>query len=97
MKIKKAVVKKEINTDEDIEIYQNTKFEKNVRCRKVISVGESWDINARNIDAWNIDAWNINAWNIICEKRIKKEKKAKTFCRIFVDGKSKLKRKEHKC
>ena len=46
--------------------------------------------------AGNIDAWDINAMDIICEKRIKKTKMAKTFCRSFIQNKSKLKRKEWK-
>ena len=52
------------------------------------------NIKAKNIDAWNIDAWDIDAWDIICEKRIKKSNKAKTFSRIFIQNKSKLERKE---
>ena len=64
MKIKQAVVKREINTDKDIEIFQTTKFEKRVKCRNIICVGERWDIDARDINAWNIDARDINAWNI---------------------------------
>ena len=55
---------------------------------------DAWDIKAKNIDAWNIDAWDIDAWDIICEKRIKKSNKAKTFSRIFIQNKSKLERKE---
>ena len=52
------------------------------------------NINARNINARNIDALDINAWNIVCEKRIKKTEKCTTKARIFIQEKSKLKRKE---
>jgi hypothetical protein len=52
------------------------------------------DINAENIDAGNIDARNINAGNIICESRKKKSKTCKTIARVFVQGRSKLERKE---
>ena len=56
----------------------------------------AWDINARDINARDIDARDIYAWDIICEKRIKKTEMAKTFCRSFIQNKSKLKRKEWK-
>ena len=62
------------------------------------------DIDARNINAADINAWDINAldinaadiiaWNIICEKRIKKTETSKTICRVFVQNKFKLERKE---
>jgi len=57
------------------------------------------NINARDITAWNITAWNINAGNInardiICESRKKKIKTNRTISRVFVQGKSKLERKE---
>ena len=70
---------------------------------------DAWNIDARNIDAWNIDARNIvaenidaenidarniDAWDIICEKRIKKFKTAKTICRVYLQSKSKLSKKE---
>ena len=59
----------------------------------------AWDINAGNINAWDIDAGNINAgninaWDIICESRKKKSKTNKTIARVFVQGRSKLERKE---
>ena len=72
----------------------------NIEARNI----DAWDINAWNINAWNIDAWNIDAGNIearnidagniICEKRIKKNPENKTFARIFITERSKLKRKE---
>jgi bifunctional N-acetylglucosamine-1-phosphate-uridyltransferase/glucosamine-1-phosphate-acetyltransferase GlmU-like protein len=40
MKIKTAIVRKEISTDKDLEIYQNTTFKKNIRCRNIICIGE---------------------------------------------------------
>jgi hypothetical protein len=52
------------------------------------------NIDARNINAWNINARNIDAWNIICETRKKKTKESKTIARVFVQGRSKLERKE---
>lgn len=54
------------------------------------------NINARNIDARNIDAWAIDARNIVCERRIKKSKTVKTISRVFIQEKSKIKRKEQK-
>jgi hypothetical protein len=69
----------------------------------------AWNIDALNISAWNIDAndisaWNIDAWDIdakdidaldiICERRIKKFKESKTICRVFIQNKSQLERKE---
>ncbi|GEM_PF-3342935 len=65
----------------------------------------AWNIDARNIDAGNIDARNINAGNIdarnidagniICETRVKKDKKCKTIAIIYIKNKNKIKRKEH--
>ena len=55
---------------------------------------DAQDIDALNINALNINAQDINAQDIICEKRIKKDKTNKTFCRIFIENKSKLVRKE---
>jgi hypothetical protein len=59
----------------------------------------AWDINAGNIDARDIDARdinarNINAWDIICESRKKESKTSKTIARVFIQGRSKLERKE---
>ena len=59
----------------------------------------AWDIDAGDIIAWDIDAGNINAgninaWDIICESRKKKSKTNKTIARVFVQGRSKLERKE---
>jgi len=65
---------------------------------------DAWDINAGDIDVGNINARDINAGNInardidamdiICEKRIKAEKEYKTICRVFVQNKFSLERKE---
>ena len=52
------------------------------------------NINAENINARDIDAWDINAWDIICQKRIKKSKDVKTICRVFVQGRFDIKKKE---
>ena len=59
----------------------------------------AWDIDAENINArdivtGNIDARDIDAMDIVCEKRTKKTTKAKTFARIFIQNRSKNKRKE---
>ena len=64
LQIKQSVVEEKIDTDEDIELYQNTTFREDIKCRNIISVGEKWNIDARNINAWDIDARNINAGNI---------------------------------
>jgi hypothetical protein len=55
---------------------------------------DAWDIDAEDINAWDIDARDIDALYIICEKRIKKSETAKTKARIFIQGISKLERKE---
>ena len=55
---------------------------------------DAWDINAGDINAGNINSGNINAGDIICEKRTKKTKNAKTIARILIQEKSKLKREE---
>jgi hypothetical protein len=55
---------------------------------------KAWDINAGDINARNIDAWDIKAWDIICESRKKKTKESRTIARVFVQGRSKLERKE---
>ena len=52
------------------------------------------DINAWDINAWNIDAGDINAWDIVCEKRILKSKTAKTICRVFVQERNKIEKKD---
>jgi hypothetical protein len=82
----------------------------NIDARDICALDISaWDIDAGNINAWNINAWNINAWNInagnidarninagniICETRKKKTKESRTIARVFVQGRSKLERKE---
>jgi hypothetical protein len=66
MKIKNKTVKKAIDTEKDLEIYQDTKFEKDIKCRNIICVGGRWNINCWNIDCHNIDCNNINCWNINC-------------------------------
>jgi hypothetical protein len=63
-KITESIVKEKIDTDKDIWIYQDTKFEQSVRCKNIISIGEYWDINARDINAGDIYAWDINARDI---------------------------------
>ena len=55
---------------------------------------DAWDIDAKDIDAMNIDAYDIDARDIVCESRIKKSKKAKTICRVYVKNRSQLERKE---
>lgn len=77
-------VKGDLILTEDFKIDKNLVVEGNIR-----SAGGKW-----NIDAVDIDAVDIDARDIICEKRIKKTKDAKTICRIFIDNKSKLDRKE---
>jgi hypothetical protein len=103
-KITESIVKEKIDTDKDIWIYQDTKFEQSVRCKNIISIGEYWDINARDINAgdiyaWDINAWDINAgdinaWDILCESRKYKLKESKTICRIYIKDRSKIKKKE---
>jgi len=100
------ILEKDTTFKESIKVEGNIKGYSDL---KVLGDIDAWDINARNINAWNIDAkniiawdinawdinaWDIHAWNIICEKRIKKNKTSKTICRIFVQNKSKLERKE---
>jgi len=63
---------------------------RNINARNI----SAWNIVALNINARNINAWNIDAWNIICEKRIKKYEAAKTICRVFIQNKSDLEKKE---
>lgn len=41
---------------------------------------------------YNITANDISAFNIICETRKKKDSSSKTFCRIYITNKSKIKR-----
>ena len=55
---------------------------------------DAGNINAGDINAGNINAGDINAWDIICEKRIKKDAKNKTICRVYVKNRSKKLLKE---
>ena len=69
MDVKEPIITEEIDTEEDLILYQDTTFKKNVTCRNIISKGERWnidagDITARNINTENITARDINAWNI---------------------------------
>ena len=74
---------------------------RNINARNINAWNiNAWNINARDIDAWNInamdiDALNIDAGNIICESRKKKTASSKTLARIYIQNKSKIKRKEH--
>ena len=56
---------------------------------------DALNIKAHDINALNIDALDINAYYIICETRRKKTPNSKTFCKVFVQDKSKLERKYH--
>ena len=56
---------------------------------------DALDIKAHDINARNIDAHDINSYYIICETRRKKTKKSTTFCKVFVQNRSKLERKYH--
>ena len=108
-KFKSLVLTKDTVFKESIEVDGNITCEGGRWSLKVIGNIVALDINARNVDARNINAWDIDAWNIIarnidarnidamdivCEKRTKKTTKAKTFARIFVQNRSKNKRKE---
>ena len=83
----------------DVEGKDGERFNINARNIDAGNIN-AWNIDARNINAldinaWNIDAWNIDARNIICETRVKKDKKCKTIARIYIKNRSKIKRKEH--
>ena len=68
---------------------------RNINARNIDALDISaLDIVALDISALDISAWNIDAWNIICEKRIKKYEAAKTICRVFIQNKSDLEKKE---
>jgi len=84
-----------IKVEGNIKGYYNLKVAGNINAWD-INAGNinAWDINAGNIDAGNIDARNINAWDIVCEKRIKARKEYKTICRVFVQDKSSIERRE---
>ena len=90
---------KGIETKGDVVLTGNVKINGNLKCGNISCEGGDWDIDAGDIDAGDINAWNINAWNInagdiICEKRIKKSENNKTIAYMFVQNRSKLKRKE---
>ena len=87
----------------DLILKENTVFEESIKVEGDIlgryNLTVKGDINAMDINAWNINAMDINAmdinaWDIICEKRIKKSKDAKTICRVFIQEKSKIERGE---
>ena len=89
-----------IKVEGNIRGYFNLKVARDIVARNIDAMDivarniDAWDIDAWDIDAWDINARNIDAWDIICEKRIKKSKTAKTICRVFITNKSELKRKE---
>jgi len=85
------ILKKDTTFNESIKVEGSIRGDFNL---KVVGNIDAGNIDAGNIDAGNIDAGNIDARDIICEKRIKKTEKARTFCRVFIQDKSKIKRKE---
>ena len=88
-KFKELILEQDTIFDESIEV------EESIKCKNGnFSIKVAGNIYAGNINARNIDALDINAWNIVCEKRIKKTEKCTTKARIFIQEKSKLKRKE---
>ena len=88
-KFKSLVLTKDTVFDESIEVDGNITCEGGRWSLKVIG-----NIVALDIVTGNIDAENIDAMDIVCEKRTKKTTKAKTFARIFIQNRSKNKRKE---
>jgi len=80
---------------EDLILTENTTFNEDIKVEGDIKGPFNLKVIG-NIDAWDIDARDIEAWNIICEKRIKKSKMAKTVCGIYIKNKSKIKIKNHK-
>jgi len=86
-----TIFKESIKVEGDIKGYFNLRVIGDIDARDI----NARNINAGDINAGDINARNINAWDIICESRIKKSKMAKTFCRIYIKNKSKLKKKEH--
>ena len=101
------IIKGDLILTEDTTFTESIKVEGNIKGYYNLKVAgniNAWDINARNIDAWdinagdidvgNINARDIDAMDIICEKRIKAEKEYKTICRVFVQNKFSLERKE---
>lgn len=70
MDIKQARVKEEINVDEELVLFQDTVFEKDIKCKDIICTNKRWNIVAGDINAWDvvvggIDAWDINAWDVV--------------------------------
>ena len=91
------IIKGDLILTEDTTFTESIKVEGNIKGYYNLKVAgniNAWDINAGNIDAGNIDARNINAWDIVCEKRIKARKEYKTICRVFVQDKSSIERRE---
>jgi len=104
-KFKELVLEKDTVFEESIEVETSIRCAENNR----FSLKVMGNITAGNINAWDINAWDINAWDInardinagdinardiICESRKKKSKTNKTIARVFVQGRSKLERKE---
>lgn len=71
---------------------------KSIYAENILTAG---DVNVEDtiyasnkVDVGNIYAEDIYAEEIICERRVKRSKTAKTIARIFIQGRSMLKRKE---
>ena len=64
MKIEKAVIEEEIDTEEDIILIQDTTFKNKIKCHAIMSENGLWNIDAVNIDAKDINAKDIDAVNI---------------------------------
>lgn len=79
----------------DLVLKKNTTFKGdikvlgNIRCE-----GDYYNITALNIKALDIDALNINATDIVCVKRIKKTKDAKTIAYSIIQDRFNRKFKE---
>ena len=84
-------VEKDIQNNELL-IKDDVTFECSITISASIKV--TGNINAMDINAKDINAGDINARDIICESRKKKSKTNKTIARVFVQGRSKLERKE---
>jgi len=78
---------------ENIRVWHISVWYINAKSVNALSIN-ALDVNVSSIDVLNINARNIDSCYIICEKRIKKSENSKTIAKVFVENRSKLKRKE---